>query len=162
MYKKQILWFIVILLAMLSLMDLGVSFYKPETKPTNAQIKKEIKLVDTLFKRAIPKKEYDDLYRKVLSGLSTEDLNRMLKDKKAINKNKRILLDIEKQALELKYRKLRMLISPGMPKPKLPPFISTPVLPSPTSRKEMEEGRVYAGGSASFNESIGLYEKFTS
>ena len=161
MYKKQILWFIVILLAILSLRDLGMSFYDPETKPTDAQIKKEIKLVDTLFKRAIPNKEYHSLYRKVLSGISTEDLKRMLKDKNAIKKHKRALLDIETQALELKFRKLRMLISPSIS----PPFMSRPVPPLdeelpesiPLPIKE-EDIKVYAGGSASFNESTGLYE----
>ena len=152
MYRKQILWFIVIVLAILSLRDLGMSFYNSGTRPTDAEIRKEMKLVDMLFNKAIPRSEYESLYREYLMGISTKDLSKMAKDKNAIKKNKKALRDIEKQALELKLRKLRMLISPSINPPKLPSF-KPPKLPpieegTPPGIpiEEMGDGFVNAGG----------------
>ena len=50
--------------------------------------------------------------RPILRGFPTKYLDKMLKDENAINKKKQALIDIERQSLEMKYKKLTRLITP--------------------------------------------------
>ena len=112
MFSKNLLWFIVVILALLSLGESGVSFYKPK-KGANSDdpVLKAVDMVDKLFNMAIDSSGYRVIYERALLGFPEDKLKKLSRSKTEIGKIKSKLAKIEMDSMKFKYDALATLLN---------------------------------------------------